>query len=251
MDNVVIGNIELVNSLINWGGHNNIIYIPDGHKVVLRNSNIRFLGNNSLVFLNTNNVCLNINIFNNNTFYLGENASINKGFNVNLSEEKSVFIGNDLLSSFDIWIRTADPHLIYDSNTKTRINPSKSVFIGDHVWLGQESFIFKGSIIGSGSIIGAKALTTNKVYKSNASFGGITAKLLKDNVFFLKTCVHDFTSTETLRFEKLENDKFVFSGISQIETIKNIINFLDNNKSIDEKIKFLNNLPLDKNRFYI
>lgn len=120
-----------------------------------------------------------------------------------------------------------------------------------YVWLGQESFIFKGTIIGSGSIIGAKALTTNKVYKSNASFGGIPAKLLKENVFFLKTCVHNFTSKETLNSEKFEDDKFVFSGTSQIERIKDIINFLDNNKSVEEKIKFLNTLPTDKNRFFI
>ena len=46
-------------------------------------------------------------------------------------------------------IRTADPHIIYDIHRK-RINPSKSVFIGDHVWCGQNVLLLKGCRVGSG-----------------------------------------------------------------------------------------------------
>lgn len=251
MDKNIVGNLELINSSIEWGdGTGNIIFIPQGKKVILKNSAIRFYGNNSLVFINSNTVSLNLNLYSNNTFYLGENASTNKCLNINLSEEKSVFIGNDLLSSFDVWIRTADPHIIYDSNTYKRINPSKSVFIGDHVWLGQACFIFKGSIIGSGSIIGAKALTSNKKYKSNCSFGGIPAKLLKENIFFLKTCVHRFTSNDTSQYLEYKNSSFIYSNDND-KYVDEIIAFLDSNKSVNEKIEYLKNISTNKNRFAI
>ena len=64
--------------------------------------------------------------------------------NVILSEQKHLFIGNDCLLSFGIWVRNADPHLIYDVESHKRVNPTKSIYIGDHVWIGQSAMILKG-----------------------------------------------------------------------------------------------------------
>ncbi|WP_096019442.1 hypothetical protein [Campylobacter lanienae] len=58
--------------------------------------------------------------------------------------------------SWDIWLATCDYHLIIDAKTNNRINFSKSIYIGDHVWIGRESAITKGVFVASGAILGAK-----------------------------------------------------------------------------------------------
>jgi len=40
-------------------------------------------------------------------------------------------LGEGCLVSFGIWIRTADPHLIFDAESQKRINPSRNVIVGD------------------------------------------------------------------------------------------------------------------------
>lgn len=82
-----------------------------------------------------------------------------------------------------IWIRNADPHLIYDINTKKRINNTKSIFIGDHVWLGQSVIILKGTQIASGSIVGAMGLVSETMIPSNECWGGVSAKRIRGGVF--------------------------------------------------------------------
>ena len=83
--------------------------------------------------------------------------------NVILSESKNVVVGNGCLFSIGNWLRVADPHLIYNADTMKRINFSKSIYIGDHVWIGQNSLVLKGTQIGSGSIVAAGSLTTKKM----------------------------------------------------------------------------------------
>lgn len=78
-----------------------------------------------------------------NTLYIGKNNYFNGKLNLILSERKHIVIGDDGLFSFGIWLRTADPHLIYSCETHERINPSKNILIGDHVWIGQGSLVLK------------------------------------------------------------------------------------------------------------
>lgn len=82
-----------------------------------------------------------------------------------MSEHKHCFIGDNCMFSFDILIRNSDHHLIYDCENNKRINPTKSVFIGDHVWIGQLVNILKGTRIDSGSIVGASSVVAGKKYR--------------------------------------------------------------------------------------
>ena len=231
----------------------NILYIPKDHTLLLKNCTINFLGSNSLLFLRENNMSINVSIFNNSTLFIDKAFSTNKTTNIVISEQTSVFIGRENLYSFDVWFRTADPHLIYDCTTHQRTNQSKSIFVGDHVWIGQDCLIMKNSFIGSGAIIGAKSLCSNKDYRSNCIYGGSPARLIRENVFFTKDCVHNYTDIETEQSQCCDNEKFIFtqSKNPNHKTPRDLMEFLDNTREINKRIEFLTKIATYKDRYYI
>ncbi|GFH43485.1 hypothetical protein Hs30E_20740 [Lactococcus hodotermopsidis] len=83
---------------------------------------------------------VDFHVYNNNVVYIGRNNYFNQRFYMNISEDTNLLIGDGRLFSFDCTIRTSDAHLIYDMNTKERINHGKSIFIGAHVWISQHFF---------------------------------------------------------------------------------------------------------------
>jgi acetyltransferase-like isoleucine patch superfamily enzyme len=212
--------------------------IEDGVKLV--NSTITINGSANCLYFSTSrcNYYLRVDANNNNSFFIGKNNFINGPITISCSESKNVIIGDDCLFSFGIWIRTSDPHLIYDATTKMRINPSKSVYIGDHVWVGQSAVILKNSRIGSGSIIGANSVLTGKQYFSNCSYAGDPAKLVKENVFFTKDCAHRWGTEETQKHQIFDSDDYIYNDSSNAIDIEQLDKKLENT-SADEKLKII------------
>ena len=128
MDNRIVVNANLSemkgSTKISFFGRNNVLYVEDG--VSLNNSTIRFLGNNSVIYLSQGSHPYSIksDIYNNSVVYIGKNCYFNGGLHIIASEQQNIIIGTECLFSFGIFVRTADPHLIYDSTTKRRINPA-------------------------------------------------------------------------------------------------------------------------------
>ena len=198
--NKLVGNKPILKqSCINFNGRNNILVCDE--KVCLEHSNLTFKGDNSLIFLcrSRHVYKLNVSIFHNSVFFIGCDNYFNGVLNVVLSEQKHVYIGDNGLFSFGIWIRIADPHLIYDIETKCRKNTTRSVFIGDHVWIGQSAMILKGTQISSGSIVGAMSVVAGKRIYSNESWAGNPARLVAKSIFWEGECVHSWRTEETTR----------------------------------------------------
>lgn len=249
---------RMIDSEIIFVGERNILYCQEN--VCLRNTSIRFSGNDSIVFLSSNHsdYHITVSIFNNSALYFGENNYFNpRGENMRLvlSEGKNMIFGKGNLFSFGITARNADPHLIYSVDTKKRLNPSKSIFIGDHTWIGQEVLILKGSKIGSGSILGAGSIVANKQIHSNSSWAGNPVKLVKDGIFYTHEVVHAWTEVETKKFEYYNTEEFIYSfkenetlefdmidkDITSIQGAKNKLKYLIENVS----------KKTNKNRFYV
>lgn len=213
-DNHVIvnaGRSEMKNGAkVTFIGKNNILYVEDG--VCLIRSSIKFCGNNSVMCLSRSRhpYIISTDVYNNSTIYIGENCYFNGQLHVIASEQQNIVIGGDCLFSFGIFIRTADPHLIYDSATKRKINPSASVFIGDHVWIGQSALLLKGTQIGSGSIIGGASCVAGKRIPSNVSAAGNPARVVRENVFFLSDCVHSWTDDVAKKHMIEESNKYIY-----------------------------------------
>lgn len=195
--NKILGNYPILErSYVNFKGNNNILFC-DGH-VRLNGTTINFNGDNSLIYLGTcNDYKLDIEIYSNSVFHIGKSSYFNKNLKVTLSECKHCFIGDHCIFSLDVILRNSDAHLIYSCDTKERINMSKSIYMGDHVWVGQLVNILKGTQIDSGSIIGASSVITGKKIPHNTIWAGSPARQIKENIFWDKSCVHGFTEDLT------------------------------------------------------
>lgn len=191
--NQILGRFpKLSRSSIQFQGKNNILFCEEN--VCLNGSNITFNGDNSIIYLsaNKNSYLLGVETHNNNTFYFGKNAYINGKLMAILSERKNIIIGDECMFSLGIWMRNADPHLVYRCATGQRINHSKSIYVGDHVWIGQNCLILKGVEIDSGSIVGGGAVVAGKKIPNNEVWGGNPAKRIGEGVFWDGSCVHSW-----------------------------------------------------------
>ena len=229
------------NSIIQFTGVNNRLIIEDS--VNIHNSKIIFNGSNGSAYISFSpkQLKINLTINNNCSFYLGKNYYFNGVLNAIISEQTKIIIGDSCLFSFGIWIRTADPHLIYDLDSEERVNPSRSVLIGDHVWIGQNALILKNSQIGSGTILGANSVLSSKHIESNSIWGGNPVKRIKRRVFWSGECVHTWTTLQTQKHSTMQGKDYNFipEQISQ------------ENRAIDVDSLSVFNMPEGKYRFSI
>jgi acetyltransferase-like isoleucine patch superfamily enzyme len=261
-NNFYVGQLpELKNSEILFHGKNN--YIICNGNVRLENSKIQFHGDNSVVFLNESYhpIKINIGIYHNSVFYLGKNNYINDNIIAILSEQKHIFIGDDGAFSFGIWFRTADPHLIYDRSRRKRINSTKSIFVGDHVWIGQNVLMLKGTQIDSGSIIGGNSVVSGKHILNSSIYAGNPVRFVKDDIIWDDSCVHAWTDEMTelsndydtyISSTKNQNlDDYIFSYDKNSEVSYEYLDRIFSSGNIEDKINYLFELSdrKIKNRF--
>ena len=246
----------LHSSKIEFYGKNNILYIEDG--VNLDKSKVTFLGNNSVVYLSGSSHPYHVDIcvFQNSAVYVGKNCYMNPAGIVQMiaAERQNIIIGEDGLISYGICIRTTDPHLIYSCECMARLNQSKSVIIGDHVWIGQEALILKGTRIGSGSIVAGHACVAGKTVKSNTAIAGNPAKTIREKVFFLSSCVNGWTEEDTKAYEKRETREYIYSMSEDNASMQELDVMLKDAADAEARLNVIISLLVEnkcKNRFAI
>ena len=255
LDNKIQGNPNLINSKISFNGKNNILYCEPNINIV--NSHIKFLGNDSLIYLssNKNNYPLNIQIFQDSVIFMGKDNILSAPVSMDVQEHKNLIIGDECIIGSNTTFKTSDGHIIYDSDSKKRINHSKSIYIGDHVWIGHQSYICKGTLVGSGAILENNSyVSSNSIIKSNNLYGGNPLQLIRENVFFTNEYTGNFTEEDSLNFNEYNSRLFLFlkdsSDTLDFYKIDEILNSFD----IYQKIDFIQKLFIQNkklNRFSI
>lgn len=253
--NVVVGNPNLINTNISFNGKNNVLYCEKDINIV--NSSIRFIGDNSLIYLskNKNNYPINIQIFQSSVLYMGKDNTMSATINMDIQEHQNIIIGDDCIMGSNTTFKTSDGHLIYDINSKQRINHSKSILIGDHVWIGHQAYICKGAIIGSGAIVDNNShVGSNNILKSNKLYSGNPISLVKDNVFFINNYVGNFTNEDTISFNDYKSNVFIYDVVNNESLDFFRIDEILSSLNINEKIEFIQKLFIHNkkhNRFSI
>lgn len=168
---------------IYFRGKGNLIEIGDFCR--LSNCKIYVYGNNNTIKLGERNYLNKVDLYvedDNNSIILGNHNSIEMDTHLDAIEGTSIIIGDDCMFSRDINIRTGDGHSILDLKTFKRINTSKNVNIGNHVWIGMRTIFLKGTSIGDNCVVGASAIVTKRIEKSNVVVAGNPATIIKENI---------------------------------------------------------------------
>lgn len=163
-----------------YGSHNSI-EIEEG--VRLRNCLIQVFSDNNQIRIG-HDCCgqrLNIWISDGGNIDIGHNSWFTGSIHIACIEGKNVIIGDKCLFSDGITIRSGDSHSVLNLSGD-RINASKDICIGNHVWVGQDVKILKGSTIGNDCIIGTGSIITGKNFNSNCAIAGNPAKVIKEQV---------------------------------------------------------------------
>ncbi|MCF1686032.1 acyltransferase [Tetragenococcus halophilus] len=239
-------NIQFKNSKIIFKGENNYIFLDKDAQLV--DTTVTFHGDNSVLYIGktrNNKVQLKATLYHNSLIFFNEGCSFNKPLSVIASEAKDIIIGKDVMFSSGCWIRNSDVHMIYDEYQK-RINESKTIFIGDHVWIGQDVSILKGSYIGSGAVIGLGSVVAKRI-KSNSTNAGNPIKRIKENIFWDRQSAHFFVEKDTKRNKVYVKDptSYLFKGNDNLVKWQKAISerpMFNNNFEIETFIKQLKNM---------
>lgn len=174
--------LSLSGSSITIKGNDNIVILESG--CVLNKVLISIKGNNHILRIGKN-----VRIFEGggirfedtfNRIDIDEYTTIQSANIVASDSQNFIKIGCDCLFSSNIVIRTSDGHSIIDAKSGNRINKSKSVFIGNHVWLGHGVNVLKGAYIGNNVVIGTHSIVTKTVEESCLAVGNPARIVRKD-----------------------------------------------------------------------
>ncbi|MDH4282235.1 MAG: acyltransferase [Myxococcales bacterium] len=177
-----LGKARLNGVRIEIEGDHNLVRFHPTCKLV--NTSFRLLGDNLRVEL-----AEKVKISERAEFLLmGDGTEIRLGHHTTVESARFIAhggteldIGPDCMLAYDIEIRTSDSHSILDEATGERINPDKSVRIGEHVWIGARSVILKGVSIGQRSVIAMGSIVSRDI-DAGVIAGGVPAKQIKGGV---------------------------------------------------------------------
>lgn len=117
-----------------------------------------------------------------NTIEIGNHTGLYGRAELAAIEGTTISIGDNCMFSSDVFMRTGDSHSVLRKGTRERINPSKSIHIGNHVWIGTKVTVLKGTRVPQDCIVGAGSLLTHAFEHPNCVIAGVPAKEVKQDV---------------------------------------------------------------------
>lgn len=182
LNKIDLQNSFIKNTSIIMKGKKNHIYISD--HCVLHHCKIYIKGDHNKIFMDKKVSMANLEIHiedNHNVVNIGESTHISGTTHLACIEGNSIIIGERCLFSSDITFRTGDSHTIVD-NKGNRINYSKDIVIGKHVWIGNKVILTKGAKVGDNSIIATGSVVTKPFNETGVILGGIPAKVIRSDI---------------------------------------------------------------------
>ena len=114
---------------------------------------------------------------------IGENVTCTSGVTVSATEGTTVRIGDDVMFASSNQVRADDGHPIFDVRTGDRVNVSRDITIGHHVWLAGGAVVLGGVSIGDGTVIGYGSVVTRDVPNNCIAVGSPAAVVRRDTAW--------------------------------------------------------------------
>lgn len=112
---------------------------------------------------------------------IGSNVSATSAVAMSAVEGTTIRIGDDVMLASDNELRADDGHPIFDVRTGKRVNVSRSIVVGDHVWLARRAVCLGGARVGPGSVVGYGAIVTGQ-FPNNVVLAGVPARIVRRDV---------------------------------------------------------------------
>lgn len=112
---------------------------------------------------------------------VGTNVSTTSIVTMSAVEGTTIRIGDDAMLASENELRADDGHPIFDVRTGKRVNVSRSIVIGDHVWLARRAVCLGGARVGAGSVVGYGAIVTGQ-FPNNVVLAGVPARVVRRDV---------------------------------------------------------------------
>lgn len=101
-----------------------------------------------------------------------------------IKENGYIKIGNDNLFGGYITFRGRNDHLIYDINTKKRINEDLNIILKNNIWVCDSVTFLPKCLVEGNVIIAERSLVNKMFYEKNVLIAGIPASIKKQNVMW-------------------------------------------------------------------
>ncbi|WP_083404577.1 MULTISPECIES: acyltransferase [unclassified Curtobacterium] len=171
------------NVRIEFRGANNVVRIAPGAR--LGRLVISMDCDNGLFSIGTNSgapsFVANVRIGQDSSVIVGDNTSTTANCVISATEGTTVEIGDDVMIASHVQIRADDAHPIFDVRTGQRVNVSRSITIGDHVWLALGVTVLGGASVGRGSVVGTGSILTSSI-PNNCIAVGTPARVVRRDV---------------------------------------------------------------------
>lgn len=178
-------NVFLRGLRLSFDGKGNEVILGGAKPSAITNLHIEVHGSNHKVLIEGGVGAKDLAIYcadANSLVHVKEDTQIAGKTELATMEGTKIVVGRDCFFSANISLRAGDSHSVIDAKTGLRINPSKDIIVGDHVWIGNTVIITKGTIIGDNSVVATEAVVTGKEFPVNSVIGGNPAKVIKESV---------------------------------------------------------------------
>ena len=112
---------------------------------------------------------------------VGKNVSCTSRVGMSSVEGTTITIGDDVMFASDNQVRADDGHPIFDVASGKRVNVSKDIRVGNHVWVGWGGMVLGGTTLGDGSVVGMGAIVKGR-FPNNCVVAGVPAKVVRRDI---------------------------------------------------------------------
>ena len=166
-------------------GRDNSIKLGGNLPSAIRGLRVHIRGSYNKLIIEEGVGALNLCIYiedDNNIVHIKKGTQISGKTELAAIEGTKIVLGEDSMLSANITLRTGDSHSVLNASNGNRINPSKDIVIGNHVWIGNTVIITKGTILGENSIVATGSVVAGKSFPRCSVVGGNPAKVIKEGV---------------------------------------------------------------------